>query len=336
MDAMQGMQLHLVLATDQIVYKEIFDTKVQIHYALRKGLKKDPRVFFKFFRIVKTIKPDLIHVWGNIEAIYSLPAKLYFSIPLINSQIANTLTESFHPILNHKLSFPFADRIIGNSEAGLRSYEAPVKRSRVIYNGFDFQRIGNLSDPNIIRKGLGFEGAIVAGMVASFAQRKDYDSLMSAINELVDLDEDLRFLCVGDGSFEKFRSLLTEKGKERTVFLGHQDDVESLMRVCDIGVLATKTEGIPNSILEFMALEKPVVVAGGGGCVELVDDGVNGFLLESGDVQGLVRCIMDLKNDKSKRLDFGLASRRIVEQKFSIRQMIDEYIKEYELLMQKN
>ena len=184
-------------------------------------------------------------------------------------------------------------------------------------------------------KGLGLEGTVVAGMVASFAQRKDYNSLMSAINELVDLDDDLRFLCVGDGSFEKFRSLLTERGKQRTVFLGHQDDVESIMKICDIGVLATKTEGIPNSILEFMALEKPVVVAGGGGCVELVEDRVNGFLLESGDVQGLVRCIMDLKRDEAKRLEFGMASRKIVERKFSIRQMIDEYIKEYELLMPK-
>ena len=50
-----------------------------------------------------------------------------------------------------------------------------------------------------------------------------------------------------------------------------------------------------------MALEKPVVVAGGGGCVELVDDKVNGYLLTSGDVSGLVSGILDLKKDEARR-----------------------------------
>jgi glycosyltransferase involved in cell wall biosynthesis len=335
LDTMSEMEIHLVLAKDQIVYKDIFNTKVKIHYSVREGMKKDPRVFFKFFGIVRKIKPHIIHVWGNIEAIYSLPAKLFYSIPLINSQIADVPTDPFHPVLNPKLTFPFADRITGNSHAGLIAYNAPKEKSRVIYNGFDFERIANLSDPDQIKKDHGFQGCFIAGMVASFAKRKDYKSFMMAINELVELEENLKFICIGDGDFKKFRSMLTEKGKERTVFLGHQENVESIMNICDIGILTTKTEGIPNSILEFMALEKPVVVAGGGGCVELVDDKVNGYLLTSGDVSGLVSSILDLKKDEAKRLTFGKASRKIVEDKFSIRKMIDQYLDEYEQLAQK-
>ncbi len=332
LDKMPEMELHLVLAKDQIVYKEIHNTGVKIHLVLREGLKKDPRVFIKFYRLAKQLKPDLIHVWGNLEAIYSLPAKIFLSIPLINSQIANTITELYHPLLNHRLTFPFADRIIGNSKAGLMAYKAPENKSRVIYNGFDSRRVQNLENPVEIRKEFGLVEGCIIGMVASFAQRKDYSTFMKAINSVVEQIDNCSFLCIGDGDYSGYRNMLTAKARSKTTFLGHQDHVESLMQICDIGILTTKTEGIPNSILEFMALGKPVVVAGGGGCRELVEDGKNGYLLESGDVQGVVNSIISLEQDREKRMEFGQASKSIVENRFSIGTMVQQYIDEYNAL----
>ena len=234
--------------------------------------------------------------------------------------------------MNHRLTFPFADRIIGNSKAGLLAYKAPEGKSRVIYNGFDSRRLNNLENPDDIRKEFGLGEGFIIGMVASFAQRKDYSTFMKAINILAEKIDNCIFLCIGDGDYTGFRNMLTTKARSRATFLGHQDHVESLMQICDIGVLTTKTEGIPNSILEFMALGKPVVVAGGGGCVELVEDGNNGYLLESGDVKGVVNSILSLEQDPEKRMEFGQASKMIVENRFSIGTMVQQYIDEYKTL----
>ena len=85
--------------------------------------------------------------------------------------------------------------------------------------------------------------------------------------------------------------MVPEKNKDNFIFLGKQEKVEDIMNICDIGVLATFTEGISNTLLEFMALEKPIVVAGAGGCAELISNNENGFLLSAGDVKGLVQKI---------------------------------------------
>jgi glycosyltransferase involved in cell wall biosynthesis len=232
-------------------------------------------------------------------------------------------------MLNHKLTFPFADRIIGNSKSGLEAYNAPTKKSGVIYNGFDFQRISKLRDTEVIRKMYHLNGKFIVGMVASFAARKDYGTFMKAINELVDRDDEFTFLCIGDGDKDKYRDMLTEKAAACTLFLDHQDEVESIMQICDVGVLTTITEGIPNSILEFMALGKPVVVAGGGGCGELISQGKNGFLLGTGDYNGVMDKLLFLKGSPEIRADFGRESRSIVEEKFSMSVMVDRYLEEY-------
>ena len=330
-----NFELHLVLVKNEVVYKEIYQTKVNIHLAVRENLKKDPRVFIKFYKIVKLIKPDLIHVWGNLEAIYALPAKLLLNIPMINSQIANAY-DHFPKVLNHKLSFPFSDLIIANSNAGLKAYNAPLHKSKVIYNGFDFKRLEKMRDKNEILENLGIKTLFVAGMVASFAARKDYTTFMKAINLVIEQNTDISFLCIGDGDFMPYQNLLDIGSTEHVIFLGHQQDVESIMNICDLGILTTFTEGISNSILEFMALGKPVIVAGGGGCVELVTDNVNGFILKSGDYIELANRILFLMSNLNTLGSFGIESKKIVENKFSMDKMTANFECEYENLLSKS
>lgn len=328
----KNIQLDLVLAKKEIVYKEIFDIKVKIHFATRENFKKDPKVFIKFFRLVKSIEPDIIHVWGNLEAIYSLPAKLILKIPMINSQIANAY-DHFPILLNHKLTFPWSDLIIANSYAGLKAYDAPEYKSKVIYNGFDFKRLDKLKDKSELSNTIGLKTSFVAGMVASFAERKDYTTFMKAINVVIDQNPDISFLCIGDGDYKPYQNMLNERSVEHVLFFGHQQDVESIMNICDMGILATYTEGISNSILEFMALGKPVIVAGGGGCVELVEHKVNGFVLKSGDYTGIAESILFLMSNTIELTSYGLESKKIVNNKFSMEKMIESFKHEYENLL---
>ena len=97
------------------------------------------------------------------------------------------------------------------------------------------------------------------------------------------------------------------------------------MNVCDIGVLSTFTEGISNALLEFMSLQKPVVITGGGGCAELVENNENGFVLEQGNYQILAEKMIQLLDNEKALADFGKKSKQIVENKFEIKKMISQY-----------
>ena len=328
-----SIEIDLVLTKKEIRYEEIFQTKTKIHYLVRRGIKKDPRLFFQFYTIAKKFRPDLIHVWGNLVAIYAIPAKVILKIPMINNQITNSTIQKGSPILNHKLTFPFSDRIIANTHAGLEAYNAPNQKSQVIYNGFDFKRIGNLEDASLMRNKLQITTKYIVGMVASFTEKKDYTTYISAANRVLENEKEITFLCIGSGDSSNFEKEIPTKNKNRIFFLGGREDVESIMQLCDIGVLTTNHErhgeGISNAILEFSALGKPVIASLGGGTPEIIEDKITGFLINPKSPEELAEKILFLINHKKIRLEMGKNAREVVAKKFDISIMIDNFKKVY-------
>jgi glycosyltransferase involved in cell wall biosynthesis len=323
------IEMELVLTKEEIHYKEIFKTGIKIHYTIRKGLKKDPRLFWKFYKIAKQFKPDIIHVWGNMVAIYAIPAKVLLGVPMINNQITDAPLSVKGGPLSHKLSFTFSDKIIANSYAGLRAYKAPSNKSLVIYNGFDFNRIKNLSTKKSIREKFNISTPFVVGMVASFSGKKDYKTFINAAILVLEKRNDVTFLCIGSGDDTQYRHMVSDVNKNKILFLGPQKNVENIMNICDIGVLASFTEGISNSLMEFMALGKPVVASGDGGLNELVKDNFNGYLIESANPELLFEKIKSLLMDEQKRILMGQKSKEIVLERFNIDKMIDRFYFEY-------
>jgi len=324
-----NIKSELVLTRKEIHYKEILKLNLKIHVIERKGLKKDPRLFYKFFKIAQKSKPDLIHVWGNMVAIYALPAKLFLNIPMMNSQITDAPLNPSGGFLGPKLPFHFSDVILSNSRAGIGSYKPPLNKSRVIYNGFDFKRIANLEKPEAIRIRFNIKTKFVVGMVASFSQLKDYKTYLKAAIAVSEIRDDVSFLCVGLGNSKKYQRMVPEHIKEKILFLGPQSNVENIMNICDIGVLASFSEGIPNTIMEFMALAKPVVVTSGGGIKELVSKDV-GFVVTQQNFAEFVDKIVFILNNSKLRLSMGRKGKAIIVKKFNLDQMVNSYLSEYE------
>lgn len=116
-------------------------------------------------------------------------------------------------------------------------------------------------------------------MVASFSNYKDYRTYIQAANRVLNKVNYITFLCIGSGDDKTYRELVDPESKKFVKFLGRQENVESIMNICNIGILLTYTEGISNSIMEFMALGKPVIATDGGGIKELIIDRETGFLI---------------------------------------------------------
>jgi glycosyltransferase involved in cell wall biosynthesis len=328
------VEFELVVMSNDIHYKEVLDIGINIHFIIRKT-KKDISIFYKFYKLCRSYRPDIVHCWDSMTAVYLVPACKLLHIRLVNGMVINAPLK--RNILNKhwlraRLSFPFSDVIVGNSKAGLRAYKAPEEKSIVIHNGFNFNRIKHLTDSTNLKRNLAGSNCLV-GMVAAFNDHKDYKTYFMAAQSLLRNRRDITFLAIGNGTDStEAQSLIDTKYIDHFRLLGVRSDVESFINAMDICVLSTFTEGISNSILEYMALGKPVIATDGGGTCEIVLDNKTGFLINPSNPEELAEKLEILINDRQLRKTMGLAGRERVMNEFSIDQMVSKYTDLYKSL----
>lgn len=330
------VELALVLFSKKVEYPEIHKMGLPIYYLERKP-KKDPRVFWRFFKICQKEKPDIVHSWGTMPSIYAIPTVKLLGIKFINASIADApdnLSWRDSRWLRSKLIFPFCDAVVGNSQAGLSAYEAPKNKSFCFYNGFDFRRVETLEEEQSIRMQYKIPDGLVTGMVGAFFDRKDYETYLRAAIQYLDKRKDMTFLAIGDGpNLERFKAMVPDHHRDRIIFTGMVHNVESLVNIFDIGVLATYTEGISNSIMEYMVLGKPVIASDGGGTKELVIDNETGYLIPQRDVGRLLEGLNILSKSEELRVKFGANGQHRIHNVFTLDRMKKDYYRLYQRLM---
>ncbi len=326
------IEFELAVMSHDVHFQEVFDLDIKIHYLIR-STKKDLSVIWKLYKLCKTLNPDLVHCWDSMTAVYSAIVCKILNIPFINGMVTNSPQNQ--TILNKvwlraRLTFPFSDYIIGNSNAGIAAYRAPRKKSFVIPNGFNFSRIEEITDKNTILNQIEVNSKFVVGMVASHTQFKDYKTYFEAAQIILNSRTDVTFLAIGRNTDSISASSLIEIDKQKYFrLLGNKSRIESFVNCMDICVLSTFTEGISNSILEYMAMGKPVIATSGGGTNEIIENNNTGLLVEVSNPYELAEKIQLLLNDANLRTKMGNAGKARIQKVFSIDAMLGSYIKVY-------
>ena len=332
-------ELELVVMNEDIHYQEVFNFGIKIHYLIRR-LKKDPTIFLKLYKICKQFKPNIIHTWDFMTSIYALPLSRYRGVKLVNGSIRNAT--AIKPFTQNwvftKFLFHMYDNIVSNSYAGLDSYKVPARKGMCIHNGFDFCRIKTVAPIEQTRRRFNISTDKIVGMVASSHERKDYRTYILAAQQVLSVRNDVTFLAIGEGNnLEKYKNTLESEFKSKILFLGRQNDVESIVNVFDVGVLATNRrkhgEGISNSIMEYMACEKPVVATRGGGTPELIIDSKTGFLINSYSPQEMSEKILFLLDNKVLAEKMGKVGKKRIETEFSLDRMVNSYFEMYNRIL---
>jgi glycosyltransferase involved in cell wall biosynthesis len=331
-------EMLLVLTRPDIHYKKFLELGIPYEVLERRLLKKDPLLFYKFYKTCCRFRPDVIHTWGNMVSFYSLPAVLLLGIPLVNGQITSALPRI--PKLSKlsvmsKLSFRFARIILANSKAGLASHGIGKEKGRVIYNGIDLERFKNPADQDVLNAKYGIRTPFAVIMVASFSAMKDHDKFIDVAREAAAIRNDVTFLAVGDGlNLERIKNRAAEDKLTNVIFSGRVEDVESLVALADIGVLfSPRGEGTSNSILEYMASGKPVLANDSGGTAEIVKHGVNGLLLSDETPAQIAGLISGLLDDLLKRTAMGEAGKKMIGESFSVDRMGKEFETVYKAMI---
>lgn len=331
LDRQSDYELYVLLTDKDVAFKEVFNTKAKFIY-LDKNVSR--WTFFKqFTKVLKEVNPDVVHCWSMHQAYYLNLLAPFESFKYVCGTIttANTYSKKSSQYYVEKLSFLLSDIIVTNSMAGLKAKKAPMNKSRVIYNGYDFSRQQHLKEEVALKQELGIDRQSIVSMASRVAPQKDIDMLIKVATLLSEKRNDIIVLMLGDGpQVDYYRDLVKKRKLNNILFLGYRNDVESIIHVSSVCVLCSKhEEGVSNSIMESLADGKPVIATESGGTNEIIISGENGFIVKPGDAETMSDKIEFLVDNEEERLRMGKRAIEIINEKFLLTQMVEQYIGMY-------
>jgi glycosyltransferase involved in cell wall biosynthesis len=199
---------------------------------------------------------------------------------------------------------------------------APV---RLIYNGVDLQRYDHQGPCATLRHDYGMEsGSKVVGVVARLEPEKGHQTLIEAWPHVLREVPDAYLLIVGEGSRRDFLEqwAAAHRVAHRVVFTGRRDDIPAVTASLDVAVLPSWREAPGLSILEAMAMSRPVVASDVGGIPEMIEDGVTGLLVEHDNPVALADAIVRLLKDRAYAATIAKAGHDLVHDRFCIELMV--------------
>jgi L-malate glycosyltransferase len=189
-----------------------------------------------------------------------------------------------------------------------------------VRNGVDLQQVKAVNTPQDVRRSLGIEPtSVVIGTVGRLSAIKGHVHLLRAAKRVMTRQGCARFLFVGDGPLRNELLITAAELQLGAVcaFPGARHDVYDVVSAMDIFALPSLNEGIPMSLLEAMALGRPVVASDVGGIPEVIQDRVNGRLVPPGDDEALAAACLELAGDRELARTMGARARQTIEESFS-------------------
>ncbi len=205
----------------------------------------------------------------------------------------------------------------------------------------EIEVIQNFVDPSRFRKGNSF---VCRGFVLPGEKLLGHVSNFRPVKRVIDVLEvflrvskrmPARLVMIGDGP-ERSRAegfCRDHRIADRVLFLGNVPNLEEILGSFDLFLLPSETESFGMAALEALASEVPVIASAAGGLPEVVDDGVDGYLLPVGDVDAMAERALELLTDDARRREFGRAGRAAAVERFHVGKIVPHYLEYYERVL---
>jgi sugar transferase (PEP-CTERM/EpsH1 system associated) len=305
----------------------------------------------RLWKLLRQLRPDLVHT-RNLAA---LEAQLVAAAAGIRATVHgehgrdvfdlhgrnwkyNVLRRAMRPLVSNYIA------VSRDLETWLRlAIGVPPRKLHQIYNGVDSAIFHPCEGARHASLPAGFADpdAVVFGAVGRMAAVKDYPTLAQAFIRLVQQQPAraarARLVIVGEGPARAgCLQLLQQAGLAQRAWLpGERHDIAELMRDFDVFVLPSKNEGISNTLLEALASGLPAIATAVGGNVELVETGVNGTLVQPGDVDGMAQTMLAYLDAPARIAEQGGRARERAGQRYSIPAMAEAYAAVYDLTLKR-
>ncbi len=207
------------------------------------------------------------------------------------------------------------------------------ERRYLVHNAIDTDDYSRTRSIAEAKRELGInERAILVGAVGRLSPEKGFDLLIRAIAKLRQAGMPVELAIAGDGNArpELERLIAQLAGGSYVRLLGHVADPRRLYEAMDVYALSSLREGLPNVLLEAMALEVPVVATRVAGVPKMIADGEDGLLVEAGSLESLANALTQVANDANLRRNVAAAGRQTVEKRFSFRRRMERIVEIYD------
>ena len=321
------------------------DFKV-LHYRTELGRGFSIKRVIDLMKQLRDINPDIVHFSGlQLSGFHIALASLLsgFNKTIVtvrgfsgDALYFNGIKRLILSYILEPLTLVLSRRIVAVSQYVSRRNILKMFRWKsmgVIYN---FPPKMGATDSRVkIRKEFGFDDSeVIVVTVARIIKDKGYHILDNAIKQLNHINR-VKYLIVGDGSYlQEMKENLSEEIENKKVYcLGHRDDVNRVLKACDIFVLPTLHETLSVALLEASQAELALVASNTGGVPEIVEHEYNGLLVQPGNVRALSVALERVILDEKLRRSFGKRAKDRISEKFSHELIVEKYLKVYESLM---
>ena len=292
------------------------------------------RQILRLARQIRTHCYDLIHAHDFYANVMCAAASCISRSRLVVSRRYLRLSERTLHDLGERWSYRLADTVVLNSQLVarelMRNGILTPQKTVIIPNGIELERFTGYEDPNVSRR----EGACRLGVVASLVPDKDHETLIRATATLRTRWPDIELVLVGDGHLRPvLQALVNSLNLQRSViFVGEQVDVRPWLSTFDVAVLPSRREGLPNTLLEYLAMGRPVVATSVGAVPEVVEHDKEALLVPPGDSERLAAAIAVLLSSPQRRSELAMAGRRRVA-KYGVDVMVNAHRDLYDRML---
>lgn len=234
-----------------------------------------------------------------------------------------------------KLALRFFDRIAAVSaqiKNELEKWKICPERISIIDNGIDLAKFRQPVEVNHIKKCLGLKSeAKVIGSIGRLSPEKGHRYFIAAAQKVLQHDPRVIFLIIGEGELRPSlqRQIDDLKLSNHVLLLGRRQDIPQLLAIMDVYVQPSLTEGLPMTLLEAMAAQKPIIATRVGAIPQLIKNNDTGILINPGDVD-MLTCAMTrlITNDREAALLSRQAYHAVVTN-YSAEKMAHRYLSLY-------
>ena len=309
------------------------------------GRRAYPRALHRLRRLLSAWRIDVVHCHHYDPAVLTWLATRGTSVPVVVGRHHSDAIEldttglrrwAYLALERRVLAAAAATVVPSTMIAGLVEAQG-VRRDRVHLVPYAFVAAkyehARSVDVAAVRRSLGLDrDDFVVGTFARLYADKGHRYLLAAVAELVPTCPDLRWLVVGEGAERAgLESQVRAAGLGRHVRLaGWRRDVPDLVAACDVVVQPTLQEAFSQVMGEAMWLERPLVMTDVSGATDIIDDGVNGFVVPRRDPAALAAAIRRLRADEPLRRSVAAAGRRWVTTELTPERIVPRYEAVYE------
>ncbi len=296
---------------------------------------------FRLRALFRKERVDIVHTHNFYSGFYGIPGARLAGVPLVvHGEHGTLVLDKRARAIAIRLLSAFVDSFLTVSKAlkedFIRKTGIDAGKVKVIVNGVDTEKFSVSLNKEEQKRRLNIAAnSKVIGSVGRLVPVKNYRLLLEAAQRLSAEDINLTCVFLGDGPCRQDLKRSAEKYGLKALFLGERSGVAEVLAALDVFVLSSLNEGMSNTILEAMAAGKPVVATDVGGNSELVNDGITGFLVASGDQHALAAKIKTLLGDQRLAAAMGTAGKEKIEREFSLQRMVTNYENFYYSLINK-